>query len=231
LLPAIAKVLSKKDLENKTLVDIGCGTGFFLQNLLPSNMSKVVGVDVDEELLQLAKQNLKNNTNLKLFKMSAEKMTALDTNTFDFALSVESLPNIENLDKSVSEMSRILKINGKAYVVVNHPSFRIPQNSDWFYDEKNKRQGRIVYKYKTAQTIKIDMNPGTKVAPAKKFTYTFHRSLAEYINTFTKNSLQINKFIEIYSNKQSQFGDRKQAEDMARNEIPMFLLLELIKTK
>jgi ubiquinone/menaquinone biosynthesis C-methylase UbiE len=206
----------------------------FLENYI--NAKKVAGVDLGKELLEEAEYNLKQienkikkKINFSFFHQSAENLKNIRDEEFDYVTSVESISNMENLDKVSSEVSRVLKPGGEFVMIINHPCFRFPQSSDWYYDGVKDRQGRVMYKYKTAQSIKIDMNPGEKISKNKKYTFTFHRSMGEYINAFCKNGMSLNLCLEICSNKKSGHGPRKKVEDIARAEIPMFLLLRFKK--
>lgn len=218
----------KKLVKGKVVLDLGCGTGFFIHTLLLAEAKKVIAVDVDAELLKFVKEKYKNIDKVEVLQADAEKLSGVETGSVDLILSVESLVNMRRLDKVTSEIRRVLSADGKVLAVVNHPCFRVPQSSDWYLDLKNRRQGRAVYKYGSGHEIKIDMNPGSRTN--KKFTYTFHRSLTDYMKFFSKNRLAVTDISEIYSNKTSEKNAlRKREEDAARKEIPLFLVFELQK--
>jgi ubiquinone/menaquinone biosynthesis C-methylase UbiE len=232
ILPELLKFLPLASVSGKRILDLGCGTGFFLKEYMGENPGKSLGVDVDNELIVLAKENLRQEVQdgkVGFLVSDATDLKMVGDKSFDIVLSVESIPNIKDLKKLASEVSRVLDVGGKFVAVVNHPAFRIPKSADWYFDKENTRQGRVVYKYKTQHAVKIDMNPGTKEKDKKVFTYTFHRPFEEYLNTFTKAGLKFSFMKEICSNKISQAGVRKNAEDEARDEIPMFLFLEFSK--
>lgn len=232
ILPEILKFFPLDAAKNKRIIDLGCGTGFFLKEYLKNTDQKALGVDIDSELIELASQNLDEevrDNKVAFLKQDASNLKGVGDKSFDIALSIESIPNIKDLKSFATEVSRVLDIGGKFIAVVNHPAFRVPQSSDWYFDKETFKQGRVVYKYKTNHTIKIDMNPGTKKKEDKKYTYTFHRPFEEYFNTFTKTGLTFSFMKEICSNKQSQKGQRQKAENDAREEIPMFLFLEFVK--
>jgi hypothetical protein len=136
---------------------------------------------------------------------------------------------MKDLDKVSKEISRIIKDDGKAVIVLNHPAFRVPKESDWGFDESRKAQYRKVFKYLSPLTLDIDMNPGEKREKNKVMTKSFHRSLQDYAKSFSKAHLAIGKIEEWISHKQSQRGPRQIAEDQARKEIPIFMCLELLK--
>lgn len=234
ILPELLKFFPITEVKGKRILDIGCGTGFFLKEYLKGDTGadKSLGLDLDGELLELAEQYLhdeKEEGKVAFMKGDASNMFAIGEKSFEIALSVESIPNIRDLKALAQEVKRILTTGGKFICVVNHPAFRVPQSSDWHFDKAKNRQGRVVYKYKTPHEIKIDMNPGNKNKTQKVYTYTYHRPFEEYINVFAKAGLKIREIREVCSNKQSEKGPRSLPENDARKEIPMFLFMSFIK--
>ena len=65
----------------------------------------------------------------------------------------------------------------------------------------------------------------------KKLTVSFHRPLQVYFKALIKNSFLVGRLEEWNSNKKSETGPRQKAEDKARQEIPLFMLIEAVKTK
>jgi putative methylase len=49
------------DIENKTVLDLGCGTGIFSIGAKIMGAKKVVGVDIDENCLKVARKYVKEN--------------------------------------------------------------------------------------------------------------------------------------------------------------------------
>lgn len=232
ILPELLKFLPLGTVKNKKIIDLGCGTGFFLKEYLQGEVEKSLGIDVDTELLELANENLRSEIEagkVVLMRGDAADLKGVGEKSFDIALSIESIPNIADLKSFAKEASRVLEVGGKLIAVVNHPAFRVPKSSDWHFDKESQRQGRVVYKYRSPHAIKIDMNPGNKNLKTKVYTTTFHRPFEEYLNSFTKAGLTFSFMKEIYSNKVSEKGIRKNAEDEARSEIPLFLFLEFVK--
>lgn len=66
-------------------------------------------------------------------------------NTIDTVVIVLAIQNIENVNEVFAECKRVLKKDGRIVLVLNHPAFRVPQASDWHFE--NGIQSRIVSKY------------------------------------------------------------------------------------
>ncbi|HMP67121.1 MAG TPA: class I SAM-dependent methyltransferase [Candidatus Paceibacterota bacterium] len=234
--PNLFRLLNLK--TSDSVLEIGCGQGYFL-NKFYSHAKNLTGIDIGQELIDIAKSK---NKNINYIVCSADDENILPEKSFDIITIILALQNIKNLDAVSKNVSRLLKKDGRAYIVLNHPTFRIPQHSDWGFDEKKKNQYRKIDAYLSQLEIHIDMNPGaeflasnsasrrtTKFLDKKQFTKSFHRSLQVYSKSFVKNNLVISKIEEWISHKKSKSGARADAEDLARKEIPMFMCLELKK--
>jgi ubiquinone/menaquinone biosynthesis C-methylase UbiE len=223
--PNLLRILDPKPGEE--ILDVGSGQGFFAREIAKTPGVKVVGIDVAGELVKLAKQHGgKNETYLVL---SAEKMVGLTSARFDGAMCILALQNIKNLQAAISEIARVLKPGGRAVFVLNHPAFRIPTASSWAYDEEKNIQYRNINKYLSEITQEVDMTQGIADEKKKTFTMSFHHPLQVYFKAFAKAGLFVIRLEEWVSHKTSDKGPRKQAEDSARKEIPLFLCLELKK--
>ncbi|MDQ1282104.1 MAG: hypothetical protein QG630_455, partial [Patescibacteria group bacterium] len=196
--------------------------------------------DLGNDLIKKAKDNsLKLNIkNIKYFIGNAENFTNIsdiknlikeEKNRFDSVICILAIQNINKVDLVLKEIKKVLKENGKAIFIINHPSFRIPKFSDWYFDEKKNTQNRTVAKYMSEIKSEIDMNPGEKNLKNKKYTISFHRPLQYYTKLFANNGFVISKIEEWISHKESEKGaKRKKEEDIARHEIPMFMCLEIL---
>lgn len=222
--PNLLRILGAK--AGEEILDVGCGQGYFAREIRQIG-AIVLGVDVAGELIKIAKDQAAKNE--KYLVLSAENLTGLINNRFDAAICVLALQNIKNLQAAVSEISRVLKPGGRLVVVLNHPTFRIPNASSWGYDEKANTQYRRVDGYMSEISQEVDMTQGIADVKKKKFTYSFHHPLQVYFKAFAKAGLAVTRLEEWTSHKISDKGPRKAAEDKARKEIPLFMCLELKK--
>lgn len=239
--PNLERLLGKPIKGNLNLADIACGQGYFSFLAQKSGFS-VTGLDIAPELIRFAEGQIKpnkgqkgssDNTSAPKFIVApANKMPMLNDEDFDVCICILALQNIKELDETFKEVSRILRKGGRFIFVINHPSFRIPQYSDWYFDQKTGKQNRIVNKYMQEASITIDMNPGlSSKTHAKDFTVSFHRPLQLFIKFLSKNGFVVKRLEEWCSHKKTEAGPRKLAEDEARKEIPMFMAIEAILTE
>ncbi len=220
VLPNLLRILDIK--KGERVYDLACGQGYFA-NVFAHAGADVFASDLSKNLIETAKKNIKEK--VSFYISPAHRAQFLKDNSIDTIVVVLAIQNIENVGEVFAECKRVLKKDGKIVLVLNHPAFRVPQGSDWSFD--NGVQSRIVSQYLSPSKIYIDMTPGEKNPKKKIKTISFHRSLQDYVKLFSKNGFAITRLEEWISHKQSQTGPRQAAEDRARKEIPMFMCLEI----
>lgn len=224
ILPNLLRFLNLK--KGEKVYDLACGQGYFA-NIFAHVGAEVVASDLSKKLIETAKKDAKEKV---LFYITpAHRAQFLKDNSIETIVVVLAIQNIENVNEVFAECKRILKKDGRMVLVLNHPAFRVPQASDWYFQDGV--QSRIVSKYLSESKLSIDMTPGEKNPKKKITTISFHRSLQYYVKIFSKNGLVITRLEEWISHKQSGTGPRQIAEDKARKEIPMFMCLEIKNTE
>jgi len=228
ILPNLLRVLDLK--KGEQVYDLACGQGYFA-NVFAHEGANVVASDLSKNLIETAKKNIKPTSptggKVNFYISPAHRAQFLKDGSIDTIVVVLAIQNIENVGEVFAECKRVLKKDGRIVLVLNHPAFRVPQGSDWYFADGV--QSRIVSQYLSESKIFIDMTPGEKNLKKKIKTITFHRSLQYYMKLLAKNGLAITRLEEWISHKQSGTGPRQLAEDKARKEIPMFMCLEVKK--
>jgi ubiquinone/menaquinone biosynthesis C-methylase UbiE len=219
ILPNLLRLIEAK--KGELIVDLACGQGFFAREMAKSG-AKIVGCDISPELIDIAKQD----KSVEYHVSPAHNLDFLQRQSADKVLIILSLQNIENANDVIAEAGRIIKTKGKLFVVLNHPCFRIPKKSSWGWDDPKKTQFRRLDGYMSESKEGIQIHPGDK--PWQK-TISFHRPLQYYFKALGKNGFCVSKLEEWTSQKISETGPRKDAEDKARHEFPLFMFLEADK--
>ena len=210
--------------KGETVFDLACGQGFFSKAFFDAG-AKVFGADAGQELVDFAKKLVPEAT----FRVAdSHRLLFLVDGSVDKIAIVLALQNIKKLEETIVECARILKPSGKLFVVLNHPAFRIPRASAWGFDESLGVQYRRIDSYLSESQIQIDMHPGSN---KKILTTSFHRPLQSYTKAFAKVGFAVTNTEEWISHRKSQKGPRQKAEDKARNEIPLFMALEIQKLR
>ena len=227
--PNILRMLG--DVSGKKVLDMACGQGIFSDQLRDKG-AFVTGVDLGKELIALAETRnesvkTKGTHKITYHVTSSDDLYMLKDGSFDIVVCILALQNIENLEKTMKEASRVLTETGKMFFVINHPSFRNPKQTYWGYNEADDTQYRRVDEYMSESRVKIDMTPGS--LKDKKFTVSFHRPLQVYMKALAKNGFVIVRLEEWTSHKESEKGPKQRAENKARKEIPMFMCIEVKK--
>jgi len=107
--------------KSHTVVDIGCGNG---RHILPcaKQCKDVIGIDISKNLLNIVKNKciVKGLNNVSLIHANMTNIP-LKNNSFDTILCIASLHNVKgrkNRIRSLKEIYRILKNDGKAFISV-----------------------------------------------------------------------------------------------------------------
>lgn len=93
------------------IIEIGCGGGI-LSEYIAKQEFHVTGVDISESAIETAKTHaLLNNVEVE-YQIGNTYQLNFPDNIFDVVMSSDFLEHVEDLDKAISEMSRILKPEG-----------------------------------------------------------------------------------------------------------------------
>ena len=97
------------------ILDAGCGPGFF-PIILGEEGHEVTGIDITENMILEAKENVKaNGQKAELFTMDCQKLDFPD-NTFDLVISRNITWTLGNPQKAYQEWMRVLKPGGRILI-------------------------------------------------------------------------------------------------------------------
>lgn len=221
VMPNLLRAMAPK--KGQRIVDIACGSGVFARELAKAGAA-VSGADISPELIE--KATTVGPRDISYVVAPAERLEPFADASFDKASCVLAIQNIKDVGAAFAEAARVLRSNGSFFVVMNHPAFRVPGASSWGWDEKAGKQYRRVDSYMSERSAEIAMHPGSD--PSEK-TLSFHRPLQYYVKAAAKAGFAVRRLEEWISHRTSQPGPRQAEEDRIRKEIPLFLMLELVK--
>jgi len=223
IIPNLIRLLGK--VEGKRILDLGCGNGI-IGHILAEQKAFVFGVDGSKTLIDSAMLHAQKNE--QYFVQDVRLGLPKECKNIDTCISVLSIQNMDSLHVIFDSVAHMLTKSGTFHIVTLHPAFRIPQLSDWTFDEKRNEQGRTVFTYMSESKISIAQNPSKQNSPQST---TFHRPLQVYSKSLQNSGFMIRRIEEWCSHKESLTGKRKVAEDKARKEIPMFLYIEAVRVQ
>lgn len=223
IFPSLLNILNPKKGEH--ILDLGCGQGVFCR-ILEKFEVHATGVDVSEKLIRLAQERSQEQSSICYHVSPAHHLKDIPDESLDAVVSILAIQNMDSLSAIVQEISRTAKKKARLFWVLNHPCFRIPKQSHWGFDEKNKLQYRRMEGYLTPLKIPIQMHPGSD---PDLVTWSFHRPLSSYMRVFHQYGWGLTHLEEWISHKKSEPGPRSRAENQARLEIPLFLMLGAVK--
>ena len=109
----------------KQILDVATGTADLAIAEAKLNPYRIVGVDISEKMLEVGRTKIKKYPNIELQLADGENLPFAD-DTFDAVSISFGIRNFENAIAGLSDMKRVLKPNGKLFVL----EFSKPTN--WF---------------------------------------------------------------------------------------------------
>lgn len=101
--------------KNKTILDIGCGTGSFLDLIKAAGFANIYGVDISERAVRYGRQK---------YPDIADRLIVADggwlpfkSHSIDIITSFDTLEHVPDVNEHVAEIFRILKNEGGIYIL------------------------------------------------------------------------------------------------------------------
>jgi ubiquinone/menaquinone biosynthesis C-methylase UbiE len=101
--------------DRKTIVDIGCGEGILLEKIVQRFTQKTAfGIDASIENVSICRTH-----NLKVYAGSVYELP-LDDDSCDCVLFIEVIEHLDNPEKAIKEIHRVLKKDGELILLFPH---------------------------------------------------------------------------------------------------------------
>ena len=108
-----------KTYNPETLLDVATGTGDFAIEASKMKPKEIVGLDISGKMLQIGEQKVKRRglENIINFMKGDSENMPFEEQSFDAVISAFGVRNFENLQKGLSEFSRVLKPGGVTIIL------------------------------------------------------------------------------------------------------------------
>ncbi len=211
--PVILEIIG--NFKNKQVLDVGCGQGYFCK-ILANKGARVTGIDISKKLIDIANERF-DHPNIEFLVKDASDMEGIKKNQFETVLCNMSFHDIEDIDKTIDEIARVIQISGKLIFSIPHP---------WTHLGKTLKKGReyqlLLKNYKTQLEVPNKLY-------GDKGIVSYHRPLQYYIEKLTEHSFEITNFVEI--SKEHSKGKKINDKNYLRfkQEFPSFLVIGATK--
>ena len=114
------EVLKELNWKNKTVLDVGCGTGLFAHKVSKLGPKQVLGIDFSKEAIEIAIRTHKNH-NLQYQVLDVKEIKS----RYDVIVSLGTLEHMDNPLKTLKILKKHLTKNGK--IIVTSPNWTNPR--------------------------------------------------------------------------------------------------------
>ncbi|MEE9555752.1 MAG: class I SAM-dependent methyltransferase [Candidatus Adiutricales bacterium] len=124
------KILSPYIEEGMTVLDLGCGPGFFSIDIaqLVGKSGRVIAADLQEEMLQKLRDKIQGTKFEERITLHKSQKNRIDlSENVDFVLAFYMVHEVSNQEEFFNEIGSILKPNGQVLVV--EPPFHVSKTA------------------------------------------------------------------------------------------------------
>lgn len=119
---------ARNSVEEKTVLDVACGSGFGTALLAEANADQIVGVDVDVDSIQSCKERF-NDPNIRFINGNVENLEKLGIGPFDIVTCFETIEHVEDPEAAIRSIKSVMGAEG---ILMGS----VPGETDW--DEANE---------------------------------------------------------------------------------------------
>lgn len=226
--PCIKELLP--DLKGKTVLDLGCGTGIFTFLLEKCNPDKLLGIDLSEEMLQIAKEKAeKSNSDAEFILHDAATCGEVVEEPVDFIFSSTTSHYIKDLGQLFENVSKSLKAGGECIFSIIHPVYSAMypiEHADGSYPEDEEWNVRYLDKSMRAYIQPwLEYNDEYENHLSKSYHHTF----ADYMNAIIGAGLSIEKVCEPMPPEEWKESQPYRYEGFV--ESPVYMIIKMRKNK
>jgi ubiquinone/menaquinone biosynthesis C-methylase UbiE len=196
-----------KNIRNKKVLDLGCGTGIYAR-ILKRRGADVCGIDISESMIEIAKREVKNID----FKVGSAYKLPYKKDSFDVVLAALVIDHIADLDRSFKEINRVLVRNGLFVFSIHNP---VTSATKPIHKGGGSDTSRVFLNYFHEGAHYRYWRRGTSEKP-KIRVRMFHATYETLIRALISNGFTIEDYIDAYPVKQGLKVDKKTYDFTSR---------------
>lgn len=202
--------------NQKRVLDLGCGYGWHCIYAAEHDAEYVVGLDLSEKMLSVAKRKT-TYKQVQYLRESIEDFE-FDDESFDVVLSSLAFHYVKDFETLAKKINKVLRKNGILIFSAEHPVFTAEGSQDWFYDE----HGNILH-------FPVDnyfIEGERKAIFLGEEVIKYHKTLTTYLNSLLNNGFELINIVEPQPNEQMLASIDSMKDELRR---PMMLIVKARK--
>jgi SAM-dependent methyltransferase len=203
------------DLAGKTVIDLGCGYGWFCRSARELGAAQVTGVDISEKMLARAAE-LTADPAITYQRRDLEDVK-LEDNSLDLVYSSLALHYLPELDTLFRHVQRALKPGGSLVFSMEHPIYTCASCQGWLTDDNGERFWGVNQYQQEGQRVSNWLADGV---------IKYHRTLGTTLNALIHAGLSLREVNE-WGPTQAQIDAWPALAEEA--ERPMLVLIAAVK--
>ena len=223
-IPAVLDLVEAQ--RGEAILDVGGGQGVLAPYLAEAG-ARVTVVDASAKLIAAAKRRRTRMRDARFLVGDARRLPAvagLDAASFDAAVFLLSLQDMDPLEDVVRGVDWALKPASRVVLLMTHPAFRQPRHSGWGFDEGRKLTYRRVDAYLEPMAVPMKSLGGGLP------TRSFHRPISAYVNALADAGFATDAMLELPDLPPDRRpGKVPRGDARANAEIPIFLGLRAVR--
>lgn len=178
-------------LEERLVLDLGCGTGIFTFLLEAYEPERLIGIDLSEKMLAIAKKKaVSRASKAEFMRGDAADIMGKADRKFDFIFSSTMTHYIENLNALFKGIADCLEEGGKCILSLIHPvySAMYPVSHGETFPEDDEWQVRYL-----DQRLRAYIQPWIEYNDAceNHLSVSYHHLFGDYVNAAVTAGLRI----------------------------------------
>jgi 2-polyprenyl-3-methyl-5-hydroxy-6-metoxy-1,4-benzoquinol methylase len=184
------EAFDKKEWKRKKILDLGCGTGWLVNEISKVGAKKVIGVDPSERNITWGKQLFPE---INIYQHSLESFPIKEK--FDYIISIMTFNHVSNVDLALQKISYLLEPKGRLQIII--PSY------DYFRLKRNNYRKEFVHLSAEEYVVKTNRKEGE--------ICDVIRTLSWFVKKMEKNDFQVKliKAISLCENTKFIFGEKR----------------------